>query len=490
MAAGTTLPSKLTRNYYDFRSVHSAGHTTGGLLVLVRKSWAADAVITQLTILPGRILALRFHWSSGALLTVVVCHITAERDRTWRAMAALLTDYLSKVRTPCVVAGDYNILTDPEDILTYTGQHKPVPNTAEVRWWTKHMQRFMCASAPWTFCHKATSTYRTLDRFYLNASRAVCHLLGLHVRAFGDNHAPLGSGDHWPITLHWQPSTTSTSSSTSSGRLAPHVHKHPSWKATIEHYLDHIATELPWREKRAQMQLAFADAVEEITRLPTLDTSTCHTAYWSAVWAMRCFQQLGPLHLQRLLERCKGWEHITTLSTARQLSAFCAVMTDSLEQLLQEELVMPEEEWDNGQRNSFLTKTLTAWKSRRMLGSPSIEGANCLHEEVAILTAHWGPIFGCEANIREDAWPQFEGLVPLLPWPKVRCDVSEIAALLQEAFWDIMQGGLTPRSWHDSQLVLLPKEEATTLPASKFRPLALANTLGKDVFQAFHTAQR
>eukprot|EP00971_Amphidinium_carterae_P071490 1414300-Amphidinium_carterae.3 len=142
---------------------------------------------------------------------------------------------------------------------------------------------------------------------------------------------------------------------------------------------------------------------------------------------------------------------------------------------------MPGEEWDNGQRKSFL-KALTAWKSRHLLGSPSIEGAN---KESAILTAHWGPIFGCEADIREDAWSHFEGQVPLLPWPKVRCDVPEIATLLARllhtaagpdgitnamlASTPIAQGGLTPSSWHDAQVVLLPKDEANTLLASKFR---------------------
>eukprot|EP00971_Amphidinium_carterae_P228380 4529804-Amphidinium_carterae.1 len=60
------------------------------------------------------------------------------------------------------------------------------------------------------------------------------------------------------------------------------------------------------RDKWVQMQLAFADAVEEISKLSTLDTSSCHTAYWSAVRALRCYF---------------GWEHITQLSTARQLSA-------------------------------------------------------------------------------------------------------------------------------------------------------------------------
>eukprot|EP00971_Amphidinium_carterae_P076997 1521251-Amphidinium_carterae.1 len=105
-------------------------------------------------------------------------------------------------------------------------------------------------------------------------------------------------------------------------------------------------------------------------------------------------------------------------------------MAESLEQLLQEEADMPEEDWDNGHRKGFITKALAAWKTRRLLSSPSIEGADTLQEESAILTAHWGPIFGLEAEIDMEAWSSFEVHVPRLPWPSVRCDMAEIAGLL------------------------------------------------------------
>eukprot|EP00971_Amphidinium_carterae_P350057 6491360-Amphidinium_carterae.2 len=165
-----------------------------------------------------------------------------------------------------------------------------------------------------------------------------------------------------------------------------------------------------------------------------------------------------------------------------------------------------------------------------MLSAPSIEGATCLSDEPATLVAHWGPLFGSVAPIDERSWHLFEHLVPHLPWPDVRYDVAELAALLgrlphtaagpdgitnamlasapqfvapllRDALMDITTGGTTPHSWHDSQLVLIPKEEAIALPASKFRPLALSNSLGKvlsryllfqlqAVFPTFHSAQR
>eukprot|EP00971_Amphidinium_carterae_P273215 5422408-Amphidinium_carterae.1 len=145
---------------------------------------------------------------------------------------------------------------------------------------------------------------------------------------------------------------------------------HPLWHETLHRYLDLIGSDLTWREKWAQLQLAFADAVDEISHLPKLDTSNCHTAYWSAVRALRCFQQRGPHHMQRLLENCKGWEHLTQLSTTRQLSSMSAIMADFLEQLMQEELAAPEAEWENGHRQGFLTKALAAWKSNRLLSPP------------------------------------------------------------------------------------------------------------------------
>eukprot|EP00971_Amphidinium_carterae_P209631 4158359-Amphidinium_carterae.1 len=194
-------------------------------------------------------------------------------------------------------------------------------------------------------------------------------------------------------------------------------------------------------------------------------------------------------------------------------------MADSLEQLLQEELAVPEAEWENGHR-----------QVQRLLSPPSIEGATTLQDEPHCLMAHWGPIFGSAADIDELAWLPFERHVQTLPWPLVRCDMAEIASLLarlqhtaagpdgitnamlgsapryvapllQEAMLDIMNEGPTPSSWHDAQLVLIPKEEAPALHASEFRPLALGNTLGKvisryllfqlqAVFPKLHPAQR
>eukprot|EP00971_Amphidinium_carterae_P352161 6492457-Amphidinium_carterae.3 len=259
----TKLPDKFTRTFLVYSSVHCAGKNTGGLLVLVRKTWAKDATIVLQTLLAGRILALHFKWSTGANLIVFICHITAERDRTWRSMATILTEAVRGIRSPCVLAGDFNILTDAGDSLTYAGTQNVIHHTADARWWNRCLDRFMCASAPWTFRHRASSSFRTLDRFYINANKSLCHLRGILVRTFGEGSSPPARGDHWPITLHWQ--TQSISASRSSGRFASHVHKHPSWQVTLQRYLDCIDTDLPWRAKWAQMQLAFADAAAEIS---------------------------------------------------------------------------------------------------------------------------------------------------------------------------------------------------------------------------------
>eukprot|EP00971_Amphidinium_carterae_P115850 2294648-Amphidinium_carterae.1 len=54
-----------------------------------------------------------------------------------------------------------------------------------------------------------------------------------------------------------------------------------------------------------------------------------------------------------------------------------------------------------------------------------------------------------------------------------------VAPILQEALLDIIGGGRPPESWHDALLVLIPKDVDVTIPASRFRPLALGNTMAK-----------
>eukprot|EP00971_Amphidinium_carterae_P144038 2854412-Amphidinium_carterae.1 len=70
-------------------------------------------------------------------------------------MASILFEYLDQVRSPCVTLGDFNVLTDPGDVLTFAGAQKPLTPNADARWWSRRMQRFYCATAPWTFRHKA-----------------------------------------------------------------------------------------------------------------------------------------------------------------------------------------------------------------------------------------------------------------------------------------------------------------------------------------------
>eukprot|EP00971_Amphidinium_carterae_P259571 5150321-Amphidinium_carterae.1 len=261
--AGCGKGKKRTETFWKRQGRHGTKLHDGGLLVLVRKAWAKDATIVLQTLLAGRILALHFQWCTGAKLTVFICHITAERERTWRNMATILTKAVRGIRSPCVLAGDFNILTDAGDSLSYTGAQNVIHHTADARWWNRCLERFMCASAPWTFRHRASSSFRTLDRFYVNANKTLCHLRGSLVRTFGEGSSPPARGDHWPISLHWP--TQSISASRSSGRFASHVHKHPSWQVTLQRYLDCIDTDLPWRAKWAQMQLAFADAAAEIS---------------------------------------------------------------------------------------------------------------------------------------------------------------------------------------------------------------------------------
>eukprot|EP00971_Amphidinium_carterae_P077811 1538934-Amphidinium_carterae.1 len=122
-------------------------------------------------------------------VTVVVCHITAERDRSWWAMATLLVDFLDKVHNPCVTVGDFSVLTDPGDVLGWCAQ-------------TCLSQR--CHS-PLDFRTQVSSTQRTLDRFYLNADKSVCIpqasnlLVALH-RTY--TSIPTGSPHSW-LASHW-----------------------------------------------------------------------------------------------------------------------------------------------------------------------------------------------------------------------------------------------------------------------------------------------
>eukprot|EP00971_Amphidinium_carterae_P334086 6469170-Amphidinium_carterae.1 len=102
----------------------------------------------------------------------------------------------------------------------------------------------------------------------------------------------------------------------------------------------------------------------------------------------------------------------------------------------------------------------------------------------------------------------YDAYVRPLPWPELRNDVGELASLLGKlprtaagpdgvsnemlssapawvapvlcgALHDILQGDRPPPSWHDSLLVLLPKDNVVTAPPDRFRPLALCNSMSK-----------
>eukprot|EP00971_Amphidinium_carterae_P155042 3074620-Amphidinium_carterae.1 len=146
------------------------------------------------------------------------------------------------------------------------------------------MQAFHHISAPWTYHHKASSTYRTLDRFLLNTSLPALHVLGMHVLAHDVSGSPPARGDHWPISLRW------STPCSSEPRLGPHAHKHPQWKVRLHLRLTALPEVSSWRHRWLQHQGALVDTVDELAHLPRVDVSNAGTCYWTALRALRLFQ--------------------------------------------------------------------------------------------------------------------------------------------------------------------------------------------------------
>eukprot|EP00971_Amphidinium_carterae_P352206 6492481-Amphidinium_carterae.1 len=364
------------------------------------------------------------------------------------------------------------------------------------------MASFYHASAPWTFRHKATSTYRTLDRYLLNTSQIALHVLGLRVAAIDSTNGPPARGDHWPIALTW------SSPSSPEPRLGPHAHRHPQWRPRLLARLEALPVVDTWQLRWLQLQSALVDTVEEVASLPRKDTSNAATRYWTALRALRLFQQGHMTQFHRLLRSCVGWAYICIQTEVRQIRTLCSLMSDAFQDLLQLELEEAADEEDDGHKKAFLSKSLALWKQRRYVGSPSVLGADTIQAEVATLTAHWKPLFETTAVTQPERWDAFLPWLPPISWPAVPLDVGKMASLLGllpktacgpdgisyamiasvpgwtapllvDALAWVLAGHRLPESWSDAFLVLLPKKDGPALPAPSFRPLALGNTLLK-----------
>eukprot|EP00971_Amphidinium_carterae_P278427 5527016-Amphidinium_carterae.1 len=113
------LPRADFRAFHMHLSAHSAGHSTGGLLVLLRRSWVSLGAITPTELWPGRVLALQISWPRKQPLTLLVCHLTAEANATWREVAQVATRHACACSHPCIVLGDFNLALHVGDIVDY-----------------------------------------------------------------------------------------------------------------------------------------------------------------------------------------------------------------------------------------------------------------------------------------------------------------------------------------------------------------------------------
>eukprot|EP00971_Amphidinium_carterae_P124043 2457037-Amphidinium_carterae.1 len=124
-------------------------------------------------------MAFQITWPQRQPFTLLACHITAELRASWRDIATVVTRHALTCSHPCLVFGDFNVALHVGDIVNFEGITQPLPYSADARWWLRTMKDFHHASAPWTYLHKVSSTYRTLDRFMINTSAAALHVLGL-----------------------------------------------------------------------------------------------------------------------------------------------------------------------------------------------------------------------------------------------------------------------------------------------------------------------
>eukprot|EP00971_Amphidinium_carterae_P350651 6491670-Amphidinium_carterae.1 len=377
---------------------------------------------------------------------------------------------------PCIAVGDFNITLYPDEIVTYEGDELNRSPSEDGRWFLRQSRNLFNAAPSWTFRHKASQTLRTLDRLFVNMDRGMTHLLGMAMKVYAEGSSPPACGDHWPIMLSWQNEATY-----STPRLAAHAVKHPRWKAVLGeelHKYDHIEG---WRRQWASLQLAFAQTVDRITSLPDVDTSTSSTCYWAALRALRTYKRTGSPGLQRFLVRCKCWAHLLALSASRQVKALSSMLAESLDLMLQDELQAPIDENDLGKRQRFLTKALACWRQKRYTSGVSVQGAVNVQDEARLLLAHWKPVFESTAPTQLHEFAEYDPYIRPLPWPVLRNDVGELAALLGKlprtaagpdgvsnemlssapawvapvlhgALHDILQGESPPPSWHDALL--------------------------------------
>eukprot|EP00971_Amphidinium_carterae_P022127 436650-Amphidinium_carterae.1 len=292
-------------------------------------------------------------------------------------------------------------------------------------------------------------------------------------------------------------------------RLGPHAHRHPQWRSRLQSRLAALGDVDTWQQRWIQLQGAFVDTVDEVSRLPRIDTSNAATSYWTALRALRLFQQGRTDMFHKLVRSCVGWAYICILPETRQIRTLCSLLAESLQELMQQELDEPaDDDCDDGKRKQFLSKALTLWKQKRFIGPPSVLGADAVHDEVGLLTDHWQPLFENTFHSDRSRWENFSTWLPPIAWPHVPLDVGRMASLLGllpktacgpdgisyamlasapawsaplliEALSWVLSGRQLPESWSDAFLVLLPKKDGSALPPSSFRPLALGNTMLK-----------
>eukprot|EP00971_Amphidinium_carterae_P097208 1923827-Amphidinium_carterae.1 len=425
----------------------------GGVMVLVRKAWLAAGHwrATSSELVQGRAMLVNLSSARSRTKLVVICvHVEKPEEGSPEDVLRTVGVYVAEARLRNVLVlgcGDFNFDLDA-DRVGADGNLLPRRGASLGRLWHHYFHdcTVPLIDSP-THLH-GDGTLAKIDFHFLTLAPASVAALGGHCFVRGQQHAPPGGSDHWPVCLVWR----SAELDVNDLPVPRWVQLEPLWQTILAQMVEESFDRVErWQSGWLKLQMcaagAFAAYKRETQGIPSDNVAANFLASGKALRLWWGGQRDG---LRKLLHLAPHWG-IAASTPWSQLRGRLEILHGNLtEQQLLERLERAkqesEEEEDESERrnaiakSSVLSKLFAQWRKRRC--SPpcvTLVSSSTMHEGELLsapelvageIERHWRSVFSHPVDVDEDSFRAISAHAGEMEWPDVQYSEEECAAVL------------------------------------------------------------